>query len=74
MSKKRPHVIMGQVVQGSSTSGYTVAVKPYESTNSDAYMPSAQDILNDLENDFDRLHRVVQARTYKLESKLSEEV
>ncbi|EGQ7859456.1 hypothetical protein DC852_24525 [Vibrio parahaemolyticus] len=65
---------MGQVVQGSSTAGYTVAVRQYESIDSEAYIPAAQDMLDDLRDDFERLQRVVNARTYKLESKLAEDV
>ena len=73
MSRKRPHVIMGQVVQGLSKDGYSIAVRQYESIKREAYIPAAQDMLDDLQDDFDRLQRVVNARTYKLESKLESE-
>lgn len=73
MSRRNPHIIMGQVVQGSSSAGYTIAVKQYDSIKPDAYMPSAKDILDDLEDDFERLQRVVNVRTHRLASKLSEE-
>ncbi|OEE65433.1 hypothetical protein A147_16830 [Vibrio splendidus FF-6] len=64
---------MGQVVQGSSKEGFSIAVKQYESIKSEAYIPAAKDMLNDLQDDFERLQRVVNARTHKLESKLESE-
>lgn len=73
MSKKQPHVIMGQVVKGTSTSGYTIAVKQYESLDAEAYIPSAQNMLDDVLDDFERLQRVVNARTRKLDNWLVKE-
>ena len=73
MSKKHPHMIMGQEVKGSSSSGYTITIKQHASLDDEAYFPSAQDILDDVKDDLDRLQRVVNIRTHKLENQLLEE-
>ncbi|MDC3190552.1 hypothetical protein NQU96_12425 [Pseudoalteromonas elyakovii] len=72
MSKKNPHVIMGQTVNGSSKKGLTVQVKYYESESDKAYKPKAQDMLDELANEISRLDRVYTARAYKLNHKLAE--
>lgn len=71
MSRKNPHVIMGQVVQGTSNQGYSVEVKFYESTEENVYQPDAQAMLNELDHDLERLRRVIKARTHKLSVKLA---
>tara|TARA_R110002033_G_scaffold102085_2_gene150061 strand:+ start:2008 stop:2235 length:228 start_codon:yes stop_codon:yes gene_type:complete len=71
MSKKNPHMIMGQKVQGSPSQGYSVDVKFYKSTSKNAYIPDAQDMLKELEQELARNKRVINARTRKLRSKIS---
>lgn len=71
MSRKNPHFIMGQVVQGTSDKGYSVEIKYYNSTADNVYQPDAQDMLTELDNDLDRLRRMINARTHRLSSKLA---
>lgn len=72
MSRKNPHIIMGQVVQGSADKGYSVRVKYYNSTEENVYQPDAQDMLSELDQDLDRLRRMIKARTHRLSSKLAD--
>ncbi|MDP3816613.1 hypothetical protein [Pseudomonas sp.] len=72
MSKKNPHTIMGQTVQGTANQGYSLEIKHYDSTVINAYKPDAQAMLSELEEDIDRLRRVINARSHKLGKKLSE--
>jgi hypothetical protein len=73
VSRKNPHVIMGQTVQGSAKLGYTVELKRYRSTTEKAYQPDAQEMLCDLKTDLDRLQRLINVRAHKLNSMLSDE-
>lgn len=74
MSKKNPYVIMGQAVYGSSAKGFSVEVKQYKSTMNEAYRPDAQEMLDELQSDVERLRRVSKVRAYKLNSKLIENI
>lgn len=71
MTKKNPHVIMGQTVQGSPAQGYTIEIKQYDSTAENAYQPDAQAMLNELEKDLERMQRLINARTRKLDLRLT---
>lgn len=72
MSKKNPHTIMGQMVQGTANQGYSLEIKHYDSTVINAYKPDAEAMLSELEGDIDRLRRLINVRAHKLEKKLSE--
>ena len=72
MSKRNPHTIMGQMVQGTASQGYSLEIRHYDSTVVNAYKPNAEAMLNELEEDIDRLRRVINARSHKLGKKLSE--
>lgn len=63
---------MGQEVKGSTKDGYTIDVKRYQSKSDVAYMPSATEILADLQSDLDRVNRLINARTHRLANKLEE--
>lgn len=73
MSNNKPHIIMGQIVQGTPSSGYTVEVKKYKSTIDSAYRPAAKDMLAELQNDVSRLQRVLDAKSQKISNKLENE-
>ncbi|MBV1790271.1 hypothetical protein KQ940_19625 [Marinobacterium sp. D7] len=71
MSRKNPHVIMGELVKGSSSQGYSVSVAFYKSTLSSAYKPDAKDMLDELESDIDRKKRLIKVRARKVAAKLA---
>lgn len=70
MNNKKPHAIMGQKVTGSAKQGYSLDIKFYESTEDNSYTPSAEDMLNELESDLNRLERLINARSRKPSAKL----
>lgn len=62
---------MGKKVKGSADKGYSLEVSHYHSTLMNAYKPDAQLMLSELSDDIDRLRRLIDARSHKLEKKLA---
>lgn len=63
---------MGQEVKGSKKDGYTIEIKRYQSNSDVAYMPSATEMIADLQSDLERVTRLINARTHRLTNKLEE--
>ncbi|WP_258406749.1 hypothetical protein [Shewanella alkalitolerans] len=74
MSKRRPHFIMGQAVVGTANDGYTLKVDFHDSTVPNTYKPDAQKMLNELEQELERLQRVIEVRTRKLSDEIAANV
>ncbi len=72
MSKKNPHYIMGQEVRGSSKDGYSLEIIRYQSRSESAYIPSATEMLDDLNSELQRMSRMINARSHRLSNKLEE--